>query len=839
MRSHYTLAEANAAGVTLETCEHYTIWESGPQWDLHSYDPNWVGASGPGVCGTFEAESVQSVAVTTVTGYSGAIVAAASPSRYAFAVGYLGFWNAQTLEYLGCQPAGIKPEGIASNGAGQIACINEGSQVRDGSKLIDRHGSMTMCDVTTAPISFACTTYVPSAATFAPNMFKSANEYRMLNLRLYGPSSYDVAYDLEPEGGDFTDDGAYFMVNLQDNNGYMMFDLATRKYLFMAGYGSKAMTMDASDKDNMINIKSTWGATNPVPAYGLYMPDVATSFTAGGTYYFVTANEGDTRDGRDLIGRSGDFEGEEVKYKDIRSQLTCTDCGVDAELGRLLTTSFMPADLAVNSCGSNTCESWQLEEAAGSSFACIYYRQDYGGGNDHPDCGFATMLEMYVDSMDKTGTVPAAPASGSYPGMPTRGATFETGSGQPDTSVAVSAPFTFPGWFSGTTGVDASIDGPASCMAKCVATAACDHWTYEFEEGYHECFLKSTHATAHCQLYSQYVQHWEDSNWEGYSGPKTCTAPAPYTTEKDATDTTGTPGGATSIGGRSFTIWSWDGSATSLTMVYDSGSEFETKQARIAGGVCDGCVAPSPTTDANTCKTQCGFNSDDWPPNMDDRSDAKGPEPECVTTGVMADGTRLAFVGLERTGGIMTYDVSTPASSTFQDFLNVRNWRVGETVDNDEVAKNLNDGPESLVFVSAADSPIGKELLLAATPLAGRLTAYLIEQGDERADDGSCKDTATCPYISVADGGTGEIRGALTVCELATADKLDSLNCPPNSGVPMFAIAIIIGLGALALAVILCICCMIRREKKGAPLFMDLSNQDKPGNVQMGSGSAA
>ena len=63
----------------------------------------------------------------------------------------------------------------------------------------------------------------------------------------------------------------------------------------------------------------------------------------------------------------------------------------------------------------------------------------------------------------------------------------------------------------------------------------------------------------------------------------------------------------------------------------------------------------------------------------------------------MSDGTILAFVGLERTGGIMTFDISTPASTTFQDFLNVRNWRAVSVVDQatytDELAYNLNDGP--------------------------------------------------------------------------------------------------------------------------------------------------
>ena len=122
----------------------------------------------------------------------------------------------------------------------------------------------------------------------------------------------------------------------------------------------------------------------------------------------------------------------------------------------------------------------------------------------------------------------------------------------------------------------------------------------------------------------------------------------------------------------------------------------------------------------------------------------------------MSDGTILAFVGLERTGGIMTFDISTPASTTFQDFLNVRNWRVGgEYADDDELTYNLNDGPESLIFISASDSPIGVELLLAATPLAARLSVYVVHKGPVRGDDGSCATTATCPYISVADGGTG------------------------------------------------------------------------------------
>ena len=279
---------------------------------------------------------------------------------------------------------------------------------------------------------------------------------------------------------------------------------------------------------------------------------------------------------------------------------------------------------------------------------------------------------MYVDSLNKTGVSVTTPLSGYSPTVRPRNASID----QPVTEA-----FSFPGWFSGTTGVDASLDGPAACMAKCDADAACDHWSYEFERGYHECFLKATHADgAHCDLYVTWAQHWSNGDdwgtyWEGYAGPKQCfpnsptPSRAPYTTERFSANGHGVTAGHASVGGRSFTIFSWDGMPGSqLQRVFDSGAEFEMKQSQVNGGLCNGCIGVA----SAACEDKCPFNSDEAPPKLDDRSDAKGPEPECVTTGVLSDGTRLAFVGLERTGGIMVYDISNPAQSHFQDYLNVR-----------------------------------------------------------------------------------------------------------------------------------------------------------------------
>ena len=56
---------------------------------------------------------------------------------------------------------------------------------------------------------------------------------------------------------------------------------------------------------------------------------------------------------------------------------------------------------------------------------------------------------------------------------------------------------------------------------------------------------------------------------------------------------------------------------------------------------------------------------------LDDRSGKKGPEPESVTVGVV-NGRTYAFVALERTGGIMVYDVTDSESAAFVNYINTR-----------------------------------------------------------------------------------------------------------------------------------------------------------------------
>ncbi|WP_373289736.1 choice-of-anchor I family protein, partial [Polymorphobacter multimanifer] len=98
------------------------------------------------------------------------------------------------------------------------------------------------------------------------------------------------------------------------------------------------------------------------------------------------------------------------------------------------------------------------------------------------------------------------------------------------------------------------------------------------------------------------------------------------------------------LGGRGVSIFRQEADG-SITKVRETGGEFE---AIIA--------ATNPAI----------FNSNQStnPSSLDTRSDDKGPEPEGVSIGVI-NGRTYAFVGLERVGGYMVYDVTDPANATF------------------------------------------------------------------------------------------------------------------------------------------------------------------------------
>ncbi len=159
-----------------------------------------------------------------------------------------------------------------------------------------------------------------------------------------------------------------------------------------------------------------------------------------------------------------------------------------------------------------------------------------------------------------------------------------------------------------------------------------------------------------------------------------------------------------SFGARSFTIWNARGE-----IVFDSGDALERLSAEIAPGV------PSPDFNSNN----------DANASFDTRSDDKGPEPEGVVVG-RVQGRVYAFVGLERQGGVVVYDVTNPAAPVFQDYFNNRNFTVPATVAGASNPAAGDLGPEGLTFVPAHESPTGCPLIIVGNEISGTTTIYQV-----------------------------------------------------------------------------------------------------------------
>ncbi len=134
------------------------------------------------------------------------------------------------------------------------------------------------------------------------------------------------------------------------------------------------------------------------------------------------------------------------------------------------------------------------------------------------------------------------------------------------------------------------------------------------------------------------------------------------------------------FGARSFSIWSTD-----VSRVFDSGDDLEQRTQALAN---------------------VNFNASNTNNTLDSRSRSKGPEPEGVTVGTFGSKT-FAFIGLERVGGVMVYDVTNPNAPVYTTYLNTRTGATGDR------------GPEGLTLIKAAQSPNGKPLLVVGNESSG------------------------------------------------------------------------------------------------------------------------
>lgn len=76
-------------------------------------------------------------------------------------------------------------------------------------------------------------------------------------------------------------------------------------------------------------------------------------------------------------------------------------------------------------------------------------------------------------------------------------------------------------------------------------------------------------------------------------------------------------------------------------------------------------------------------------------------------------GRTYAFIGLERTGGVMVYDISNPQSPQFVTYANTA---------------PIDLSPEGLLFIRGEDSPNSKPLLVVSHEVSNTVTIFQIER---------------------------------------------------------------------------------------------------------------
>ena len=161
------------------------------------------------------------------------------------------------------------------------------------------------------------------------------------------------------------------------------------------------------------------------------------------------------------------------------------------------------------------------------------------------------------------------------------------------------------------------------------------------------------------------------------------------------------------FGGRSFSIRQVDG-----RLVFDSGDQFERIVAEALPEF---------------------FNAAEDTNDFDDRSDDRGPEPEQLAVGQIGS-RQYAFIAPERIGGVFAYDITCPWAPRFEVYINNRNFALDpeEVCEKDqpqsEACMRVGDlEPESVLFISASESPNGTPLVVLSHEASDSVTLFRVD----------------------------------------------------------------------------------------------------------------
>lgn len=219
--------------------------------------------------------------------------------------GYVAFYQLNgndAPQYLSAVEVGALPDNVVFSHDGKTVLVaNEGEPNQDYS--LDPEGSVAIIAIADGKPAATAT-----LVTFTE--FNQGNaRYNEItkDIKINGPMA-TVAQDLEPEYISVSPDNSRAFVSLQENNAIAVIDIANAKVakilpLGLKDYGLNVNKIDASDKDDMINLQAYTGV------YGMYQPDTLASYRWNNADFIVTANEGDSRDyaGFSEEARAGDL----------------------------------------------------------------------------------------------------------------------------------------------------------------------------------------------------------------------------------------------------------------------------------------------------------------------------------------------------------------------------------------------------------------------------------------------------------------------------------------------------------------------------------------------------
>lgn len=242
--------------------------------------------------------------------YKNGIIAASAEMRIRQQQGKIYFFdpwgNYLADTYVGSQPdfVSFTPDGC------KVLVANEGEPSDD--YTWDPEGSVTIIDLSSG-LNFL----EGKTVTIGFNEFNKSNIDP--NIRVTGPNA-SVPQDLEPESISITPDGRLAYISLQENNAVGVLDLLTLRWVKLLPLGYKDWSYGASYAGQGLDFRRSgpptiWGSsldpstTTYLPTWikGIYQPDEIRIFSYNGEIFFLSANEGDSRN---YQSRQGDGDGD-------------------------------------------------------------------------------------------------------------------------------------------------------------------------------------------------------------------------------------------------------------------------------------------------------------------------------------------------------------------------------------------------------------------------------------------------------------------------------------------------------------------------------------------------